>query len=186
MSLGNASVFSALTLDGSSPGGSSSASLPLTSGSNVASFSSIQLTNGQSATFTLSGTVTDTPPTGINSFGRRQVDSFRLASLYHPGPGGGLSMLLVGALTLALLAAAGKLRRRHWVMFAVWAVMAAAVAGCGNGGSASSDQQVTTVAATSSSGGTVSVTGTPVDMGTITLELNQTTGGTVPSATPSP
>jgi hypothetical protein len=51
LSVGNAGVFNSLTLNGSAPGGSSDASLPLTSSSNVASFSSIQLSDGQSATF---------------------------------------------------------------------------------------------------------------------------------------
>jgi hypothetical protein len=93
-------------------------------------------------------------------------------------------MALVGLLTLAVLALGGQLRRRHLFMFAIWLLMTAAVAGCGNGGSASSDQQVTAVSATSSTGSTVNVTGVAADMGTITLELNQTTTIVAPTATP--
>ena len=62
LSIGNADVFDSLTLDGSAPSGSSSASVPLSSGTNAASFSSLQLSDGQSATFTLNGTVSSTPP----------------------------------------------------------------------------------------------------------------------------
>jgi len=184
LSVGNSAVFDTLTLSGSSPGGSSDASVGLTSGSNVASFSSIVLSNGQSATFTLNGTVSSTPP-ATNSFGRREFRNLRLASMFAPGPAGGATMISLGLLTLALLAIGGRLRRRHLIMFAVWAVMAAAVAGCGNGSSASSDQQVTAISATSSTGSTVTVTGPTIDMGTITVESNQSSTG-VAAPTPTP
>lgn len=183
VSVGNAGIFDSLTLSGSAPGGSSDASLPLASGANAASFSSIQLSDGQSATFTLNGTVTSNPPASTGGLSRWSSGHFKQASMLSPGPGGALSMVVLGLLMIAALACTGKLRRRHLIMLAVWMVMAAAVAGCGNGGSASSDQQVTAISATSSSGGTVNVTGLPMDMGTITLELNETTGGV---AVPTP
>lgn len=186
LSVGNAGVFNSLSLDGSSPGGTESFSLPLTSGSNTASFSSMTLTNGQSATFALNGTVSNTPPSGTGVTSRRELQNVRLASMLPGHAAGGASMMLMGLIALGLMAMSGKLRRRHLVMFAIWTIMAATAVGCGQGGSASSDQQVMAVSATSSNGGTVSATGLPVDLGTITLQID-TSSGTPgqPTATPS-
>ncbi len=186
LSIGNAGVFNSLSLDGSSPGGTESFSLPLTSGSNTASFSSMTLTNGQSATFALNGTVSNTPPSGTGVTSRRELQNVRLASMLPARAAGGASMMLMAVIALGLMAVSGKLRRRHLVMFAIWTIMAATVVGCGQGGSASSDQQVMAVSATSSNGGTVSATGLPVDLGTITLQTD-TSSGTPgqPTATPS-
>jgi hypothetical protein len=47
---------------------------------------------------------------------------------------------------------------------------AAVVAGCGNGaGSSSSDQQVGSLSATASDGSAITVTGLPIDLGTISV-----------------
>jgi hypothetical protein len=184
LSIGNAAVFNSLSLNGSSPSGTETFNLPLTSGSNTASFSSMKLTNGQSASFALDGTVSSTPPGGTGVTSRRELQNVRLASML-PAAAGGVSMMLTGLIALGLMAISGRLRRRHLVMFAIWTIIAATVVGCGQGGSASSDQQVMAVGATSSNGGTVSGTGLPVDMGTITLQIN-TSSGTPgqPTATP--
>ena len=181
LSVENAALFDSLTLTGSSPGGSQDFTLPLTSGSNDATFSSIQLSDGQSASFVLSGAVSSSPPASTN-LSRRQLKNFQRASM---SPAGGASMVLVGFIALGLLALSGKLRRRHLVMLAVWMVMAATVVSCGQGGGLSSDQQVTAVSATSGSGSTVTAAGVPADLGTISVAATISSGGVaVPTPTP--
>jgi hypothetical protein len=183
VSVSNAGVFDSLTLNASSPNGSESDDVPLTNGDNTITLSTISLSNGQVATFTLTGTVSSSP-SSVNLV-RRQLHRFETASMLSSGPGGAFTMLLMGLIAFVLLAANGRLRRRHMIALAVWLVMAAAVAGCGNGGSASSDQQFSTVSATASTGATINVTGLPVDMGTISVQssTSQTTGG--PTAAPT-
>jgi hypothetical protein len=136
LSVSNAGVFDSLTLTGSAPSGSSAFDVPLTSGSNDATFSSIELSDGQSATFVLSGTVSSTPPTG-GGLVRLRLQNVQQASVFPPGPATGLLMFYIGLAALGLLAMSGKLRRRHLAMFAVWLLMAAGVMSCGQGGSAS-------------------------------------------------
>jgi hypothetical protein len=170
ISVSNPAVFDSLTLNASTSGGASeSDDVPLNSGDNTITLSTISLSNGQTATFTLSGTASSTPA-GTGGLVRYQFKNVRLASMFSPGPAGAVSMLLAGLTALVMLAASGRLRRRHLIAFAVWAVMAAAVAGCGNGGSSSSDQQAVSFAATASSGDTITANGLPVDMGTITID----------------
>lgn len=169
ISVGNAGLFDSLTLNASAPSGSESDDVPLTSGNNSIPLSTISLTNGQVATFTLTGTVSSTPASGTGLV-RRQFRHFKLASMLSPGPAGSLSMLLTGLIGLVMLAASGRLRRRHLIALAVWTVMAAAVAGCGNGSSTSSDQQAVTISGSASDGSTITVSGLPVDMGTITID----------------
>ncbi|MGO9056309.1 MAG: hypothetical protein ACLQU2_02825 [Candidatus Binataceae bacterium] len=182
LSVGNAGLFDSLTLSGSAPRGSSDFSVPLTSGSNTATFSSIELSNGQSATFVLNGMATSNPPAGSN-FAMRRLRHFEQASMLPAAPAMGLSLVYLGFAALGLLAMSGRLRRRHLAIFAVWLLMAAGVMSCGQGGSASSDQQITAVSATSSSGNTVSVSGVPVDLGAISVEVDTTT--TIPEPTPT-
>jgi hypothetical protein len=184
VSVSNPNVFSSLTLNASSPNGSESDDVPLASGDNTITLSQITLSNGQTATFTLTGVVTTTP-SSINLV-RRQLHRFESASMLSSGPGGAFTMLLMGLIAFVLLAANGRLRRKHLIGLAVWLVMAAVVAGCGNGGTGSSDQQFATISATSSSGATINVTGLPIDMGTISVQSSgssQTTGG--PTAQPT-
>jgi hypothetical protein len=186
ISVSNPGVFDSLTLNASSPNGSESDDVPLNSGDNTIDLSTISLSNGQVATFTLSGTASSTPASTGGGLVRYQLKNVATASMFAPGPVGGISMLLAGLISLAILAATGKLRRRHLVAFAVWAVMAAAVVGCGNGGSGSSDQQAVSFTATASSGSTITASGLPVDMGTITVNLggsSQVIGGPTPAPT---
>jgi hypothetical protein len=185
ISLSNPDVFDSLTLNASSPNGSESDDVPLNLGDNTINLSTISLSNNQVATFTLTGT-TSTTPGGSNPLVRYQLKNIRTASIFAPGPVSGISMLLAGLMMLAVLAATGKLRRRHLVAFAVWAVMAATVVGCGNGGSSSSDQQAVSFTATASSGNTITANGLPVDMGTITVNSggsSQIIGGPTPAPT---
>jgi hypothetical protein len=183
LSVENAALFDSLSLAGSSPAGSENFSLPLTSGSNDATFSSIQLSEGQSASFVLSGTVSSTSPATSN-FALRQVKNFRPASMLRLGVAGGTSMVAIGLIML-LLAIGGKLRRRHLVMLALWMVMGAVALGCGQAGGASSDQQVTALTATSSTGSTVNITGVPTDLGMISVSVAISSGG-VALPTPTP
>lgn len=186
ISIGNPAVFSSLTLNASSPNGSESDDVPLSVGDNTISLSTITLSNGQVATFSLSG-VASTTPVGSAALVAYNFKNVELASMFSPGPAGAVSTLLAGLISLAILAASGKLRRRHLIAFAVWAaVMAAMVAGCGNGGSASSDQQAVSFEATASSGNTITASGLPANMGTITVG-NSGSSSTViePSASPT-
>jgi len=182
LSVGDAGLFDSLTINGSAPSGSSDFEVPLTSGSNDATFSSIELSDGQSATFVLSGTVSSTPPTGTG-LARLELQNLRQASIFPAAPATGLSMVYFGLAALGLLAMSGRLRRRHLAMFAVWLLMAAGMMSCGQGGSASSDQQITAISATSSTGSTVTVTGVPVDLGTISVNVDTTT--TIAEPTPT-
>jgi hypothetical protein len=159
--------------------------VPLTVGDSTISLSTITLSNGQVATFSLSG-VASTTPAGtelLRYFGK----NVKLASMFSSGPAGAVSILLAGLISLAILAASGKLRRRQLIAFAVSAVvMAATVAGCGNSGStSSSDQQAVSFSATAGSGNTITASGLPANMGTITLG-NSGSSSTVIGPTASP
>jgi hypothetical protein len=185
ISVSNPAVFSSLTLNANSPGGSESDDVPLTAGDNTISLSTVSLSTGQTATFSLSG-VTSTTPAGTGGLVRYHFKNVKVASMFSPGPAGAVSMLLAGLIALALLAAGGQLRRRHLIAFAVWAVMAAAVAGCGNGGTSSSDQQAVSFSATASSGSTITANGLPVDMGTISVDSSGSSSSTIIGPTASP
>ena len=169
ISITNPGIFDSLTLNASATSGSESDDVPLNSGDNTITLSTISLTNGEVATFTLTGTTSATPASGTGLV-RRQLKHFKLASMLSPGPAGSLSMMLAGLFGLVMLAASGRLRRRHLIALAVWTVMAAAIAGCGNGSSTSSDQQAVTISGSASNGSTITVSGLPVDMGTITID----------------
>lgn len=182
LSISNPGVFSSLTINASAPSGSESDEVSLNTGDNSVSLSSITLSNEQSATFVLTGTVSSTPAAG-DGFSWLHLKNFRQASLFPTPPALSLSMVYLALAALGLLAMSGRLRRRHLAMFAVWLLMAAGVLSCGMGGSASSDQQVTALTATSSSGSTVNMSGAPVDLGTISVEDDTTT--TIAEPTPT-
>lgn len=182
LTISNPGDFSSLILNSSSPNGSESDQVSLQTGNNTISLSQISLANGQSATFTLSGTVSSTPAS--SGMVRNQSKRFQLASMFAPGPASGVSLLLLGLAVLVMRAAAGrKLRRWHLIAFALWAVMSAVVVGCGNGGSSSSDQQVVSLSATASSGSAITVTGSlPIDLGTISVSGSSSSQTIQPSS----
>jgi hypothetical protein len=183
ISVGNPGIFSSLTLNASSPNGSETDEVSLESGNNTITLSSISLANGQTATFTLSGAVSSTP--AGSSLVRSENKKVRLASMFSPGPVSGVSLLLLWLAAVVMLAAGGKLRRWHLIAFGVFALMAATAVGCGNTGSGSSDQQAVSFAATASDGSAITVTGVPLDMGTITINGSSSSSVTGPTASPT-
>ncbi len=174
LSVTDAGVFSSLSMTGQVPGFSavvvqSSPNPPGTS--NTFDFSALPaLPNGQTATFSLSGTAalapTSTPSPGLVDLRRSQVT---YAGIMWPlperakMPAGVLTALALGALLMT-----GKLRRRHLILLAIAVVLAATEVGCGNGSNfgGSSTQTVQTI--TVSSGGTP--TGLPANLGSITVQ----------------
>ncbi len=167
-------IFSSLSMSGQVPGFSavvvqSSPNPPGTS--NTFNFSALPaLPNGQTATFSLSGTAalapTSTPSPGLVDLRRGQVAYAGIMWPLSPQakmPAGVLAALALGALLMT-----GKLRRRHLILLAIAVVFAATEVGCGNGSNFGGTSTQTIQTITVSSGG--APTGLPANLGSITVQ----------------
>jgi len=178
VTLSNPSAFASLTLNGTSGGSSQAASAPPAS-TTTFTFSLPALLPAGVATFRLSGTATSATPSA--SATATPAGTLLMRDAKHPGyaaiawpsaaapPVGLMALAAIG-----LLFAAGRLRRRHLVLLAAGAILAATQLGCGNvglfGSSGSSSGYTSTQRVTAlgvSSGGTV--IGLPVSLGTISV-----------------
>ncbi len=167
-------IFSSLSMTGQVPGSSavvvqSDPNPPGTS--NTFSFAALPaLPNGQTATFTLSGTAASSPtatPSATLIELQRKHPTY--AGVLWPLPGG-LKMPagLLTALALGMLLMTGKLRRRHLILLAIAMVLAATEVGCGSGSNFGGTSLQTVQTITVSSGGTP--TGLPAELGSITVQ----------------
>jgi hypothetical protein len=173
ISIGNPSLFSAMSVTGTAPDGTSQTeSLPLQQSSTV-SFTGLPLSIGEAATFTLSATIagspTPTPSANDTSVAFASIwPASRIAS--------NIFLAILGMALLSMLGLDGRLKR--WILMALVLVLAVTAGslgcgdcslyGCGSSGNGigSSEQQVTGIGSSQD----FSVTGVPADLGTITSQ----------------
>ncbi|HLH75942.1 MAG TPA: hypothetical protein VKV28_03950 [Candidatus Binataceae bacterium] len=173
----NPSAFSTLTLTGTVNGTTQAVNLSPISSSSHANFSFTAILPGGTGSFILSGTATSTLPSpspgATSTAGSSVILDTGGASLgIWPRGLGQLPNWMMALLLLGLLIAGGKLQRRHLVVLAAGAVMAATQLGCGNvslfgngsGSGITSTQSVNALAISSGS-----VANLPVALGTITV-----------------
>jgi hypothetical protein len=174
ISISNLSLFSSIQLIAPD-----NTTTQLTTSPQTVTYSDLTaLLPGQADSFSLTATIassTATPtPTSDNG-------GIAFASLVwpHNNAASGTILTVLGLLAVGMLWLDGRLKRRHLVALAIALVLAATEVGCGNcsgsifgcGGSStgtgSSDQQVTAINATPVG---LSITGVPLDLGTITSQ----------------
>ena len=112
-----------------------------------------------------------------NPSSTERLENLRPAFASAFGPATGASNRAAGVLlmaALAMLVAAGQLRRRHLVVLALAMILAATEAACGNTHNSSvvgaSSQKITAMSATSNRGVAVTFSGLPAIMGTLTVQ----------------
>jgi len=179
-SISNPNLFSSMTLTATgSDSVVQSISVPLQNPSTVTFATAVAVNlNQPAATFSLNATIagggaTATPVSDSGSI------AFASVVWPHSQAASRTFLTLLGLFAVGMLWMDGRLKRRHLVALVLALVLAAIEAGCGNcsnslfgcgGGSntgtGSSDQQVTEIGTPT----TVSLTGVPADLGTITSQ----------------
>lgn|GEM_PF-3578041 len=174
----NPSAFSTMTLTGTVNGKTQAVNISPINTSNVTNFTFTALLPGGVARFVLSGTATSTLPSpspGATSTSSSSVtlDTGGTTLGVWPRGLGQPPFWLLALLSIGLLIAGGKLERRHLVVLAVGAIMAATQLGCGNvslfGSGSSGITSTQSVNALSISSGSVAPGNLPAALGTVTV-----------------
>lgn len=179
ISISNPSLFSSMTLTATgSDSVSQTVSVPLQTSSTLTFAEAVAVSLDQpAATFSLSATIAGSAATPTPTSNNGGIAFASVVWPHHNAPSGTILWML-GLLAVGMLWLDGRLKRRHLVALAIALVLAATEVGCGdcsssvfgcggsNTGIGSSDQQVTSIGTPTS----VSLTGVPADLGTITSQ----------------